>query len=214
MSQPTKIKNITLQGFRGAKDKLFINFESPTRSLLVYGDNGTGKSTVSDGIEWFFFDKIDHLSSEEIAKHEGIRNKELKKQDDCYVKISFSDFSLDAQKELNIVKNDKFKIETSNKTDVFKNYIKQSKKENFLIRNKDLLQFIISTKSERLSRISDLIGYSDVIKLKDNLKKFKNNLNSLIRSKAFESQITSKKSELMQITKESVNTKEQFFFLY
>lgn len=211
MSQPIKIKNITLQGFRGAKDKFFVNFESPVRSLLVYGDNGTGKSTISDGIEWFFFDKINHLSSQEIAKHEGIRNKELKKEDSCYVEINFLDSSLNAQKQLNIIKNDKFKIETSNKTDAFENYIKQSRKEKFLIRNTDLLQFIVSPKQERLNRISDLIGYSDVIKLKDNLKKFKNNLNSLIRNKAFESQITSKKSELMQITKESVNTKEQFF---
>ena len=92
MSQTIKLKNITLQGFRGARDKFFVNFESPVRSLLVYGDNGTGKSTISDGIEWFFFDKIDHLSSEEIAKHEGIRNKELKKRRQCYVEINFLDF--------------------------------------------------------------------------------------------------------------------------
>lgn len=211
MSQRIKLKNITLHGFRGTKGKFLINFESPVRSLLVYGDNGTGKSTISDGIEWFFFDKIDHLSSEEIAKHEGIRNKEIKKEGDCYVEVNFLDSSLNARKQLNIIKNDKFKIEVSNKTDVFESYIKQSRKENFLIRNKDLLQFIVSTKLERLNRISDLIGYSDVIKLKDKLKKFKNDLNSLMRNKAFESQITSKKSDLMKITKENVNTKEQFF---
>ena len=211
MPQKNKIKNITLQGFRGAKDKFFINFESPVRSLIVYGDNGTGKSTISDGVEWFFSDKIDHLSSEEIAKYEGVRNKELKKEDSCHVEINFLDSALDAQKKLSIIKNDKFKIEISNKTNAFENYVKQSRKENILIRNKDLLQFIISTKLERLNRISDLIGYSDVIKLKDNLKKIKNNLNSLIRNKGFESQVTSKKSELMNITKENINTKEQFF---
>jgi chromosome segregation ATPase len=36
--------------------------------LLAYGDNGSGKSSITDAIEWFYNDKIEHLAKAEIEK--------------------------------------------------------------------------------------------------------------------------------------------------
>lgn len=48
-----KINNLELHNFKGVKD-LNINFGDITN---VYGENGTGKSTIVDAFMWLFFDK-------------------------------------------------------------------------------------------------------------------------------------------------------------
>ncbi|MCQ4139192.1 AAA family ATPase [Chryseobacterium sp. EO14] len=48
-----KIKNLTLLNFKGIK-RLDINFDENTN---IYGDNGTGKTTVFDAFTWLLFGK-------------------------------------------------------------------------------------------------------------------------------------------------------------
>lgn len=43
-------------------------FHYHCKIILLYGDNGTGKSSISDAVEWFFTDKVPHLSGSEIDK--------------------------------------------------------------------------------------------------------------------------------------------------
>ena len=47
-----KIKNIEINAFRGIPDILKLNLQG--NSLLLYGENGTGKSSIVDAIEFFF----------------------------------------------------------------------------------------------------------------------------------------------------------------
>ena len=42
------------------------------QSLAVYGDNGTGKSTIADALEWFFTGGIELLSHE--GRQHAIKN--------------------------------------------------------------------------------------------------------------------------------------------
>ena len=48
-----KIKSIKINGLRGVKDPLTLELNK--KSILVYGDNGTGKSSLTDSFEWFFY---------------------------------------------------------------------------------------------------------------------------------------------------------------
>jgi len=59
-----KINTLTIKGIRGIKD--LLNMELNNRSILIYGDNGSGKSSITDAIEWFFYDLVEHLSGEEM----------------------------------------------------------------------------------------------------------------------------------------------------
>jgi len=61
-----KIKGFEISGFRGIRKHIGIEFDS-SKSILIYGDNGSGKSSITDAFEWFYYDKIEHLSSEEIG---------------------------------------------------------------------------------------------------------------------------------------------------
>jgi len=50
-----KIKSLKLEHFQGISD-LSLNFGG--KNAIIYGDNGTGKTTVSNAVEWLLFDKL------------------------------------------------------------------------------------------------------------------------------------------------------------
>ncbi|MDR2818116.1 MAG: AAA family ATPase [Endomicrobium sp.] len=47
-----KIKNLTISGIRGIQSSLSIPLNE--KSILLYGDNGSGKSSITDAIEWLY----------------------------------------------------------------------------------------------------------------------------------------------------------------
>ena len=69
-----KIENIKIKGLRGIKEEIVLPLNR--NSILLFGENGSGKSSVTDALEWFYYDKIEHLSSEEIGRKglEGLKN--------------------------------------------------------------------------------------------------------------------------------------------
>ena len=204
-----RIQKITLNGFRGVKETLEIDLKNSC-SLLVYGDNGTGKSTITDSIEWFLYDRISHLTGEEIPRKEGIRNIELNEKDICHVDINFSSSLLHSQKTLEL-KSDRLISKHSNKEENFLSYLKETSKENLILRSDDLIKFIILSKSQRLADISDLIGYSEVKKVKYLFKKTVGGLKRSFKANSFENQITSKQSDLLGLFQENIHNEDQFF---
>lgn len=56
-----KIKQLDINGLRGVKEQLILPLNE--KSILLYGDNGTGKSSISDSIAWYYTDRVSHLSS-------------------------------------------------------------------------------------------------------------------------------------------------------
>jgi len=62
----TPIRQVTIGGFRGILSPLpleFVKGKTP-RSMVIYGRNGTGKSSITDAWEWFHTEKIGHLARE------------------------------------------------------------------------------------------------------------------------------------------------------
>lgn len=62
-----RIRDIQLEWFRGAADR--VSLDTKGKSTLVYGANGSGKSSFVDAIEYVLNDgKIGHLSHEYSGK--------------------------------------------------------------------------------------------------------------------------------------------------
>jgi DNA repair exonuclease SbcCD ATPase subunit len=61
-----KIKELKIKGIRGIKEEIVLNLNQ--KSLLLFGDNGSGKSSITDAIEWFYHDRVRNLSNEEIDR--------------------------------------------------------------------------------------------------------------------------------------------------
>ena len=56
----SKVGSIELQAFRGVRDE---QLELAGASLFLYGENGTGKSSIIDSLEFFFTGAVTHLES-------------------------------------------------------------------------------------------------------------------------------------------------------
>src|SRR3989304_830539 len=124
-----KLKSREISGFRGIRKDISIDLDS-SKSILIYGDNGSGKSSIADAFEWFYYDKIEHLSSEEIGTKgvSALRNIFLSDNEDVYVELNYSDSKCDSRKRL-FYKKSKFSSEYSNASQNFNDYRNTSLKD-------------------------------------------------------------------------------------
>ena len=65
---PITIKTMNIHAFRGIPD---LELELNGKSAIVRGENGTGKSSIVDAIEFFFTGRVSHL--------EGVRGLSLRR---------------------------------------------------------------------------------------------------------------------------------------
>ena len=56
-----QIENLTIQGFRGIRDKLNFNLSAPLTVILA--SNGTGKTTICDSVEWLLSGNVERLKN-------------------------------------------------------------------------------------------------------------------------------------------------------
>jgi energy-coupling factor transporter ATP-binding protein EcfA2 len=188
------IKSITLKGIRGVRNTLPLDLNN--KSILIFGDNGSGKSTISDSVEWFYSDSIEHLSSEEIEKRGkgAIRNIFMNQNDDAYVDIKFSDSSLNAIKSI----DNAAKTYNSNETKAFKEYLEDSQDERLILRYNQLVEFIVATKKQKLDKLQEIIGFSEVGNIRDLLRKIGGKIKRNIKSEQFDNQKSTKQSTLIE----------------
>jgi recombinational DNA repair ATPase RecF len=202
-----KIKNISIHGIRGVKNRIDLPLNG--KSILIYGDNGSGKSSISDSIEWFYTDKITHLSGNEIDLKDAIRNSALDETEVSEVSLSFTKSEYDCSKTL-FNKRNKLTVECSNLI-AFNEYISKSSSENILLRYQSLSDFIDETKGEKLKYLSDIIGFSEVTKKKEVLQKSYNSLKSEIKNQNFEAQISTQKQVLIEKIGAAISQEQNLF---
>lgn len=204
----TKIKSITIAGIRGIRDTISLPLNE--KSVLLYGDNGTGKSSISDAIEWFYTDKVSHLSGSEIDLKDALRNSYQRDDDAASIAISYNRNAIDATKNL-FNKRGKLTSEISNSSDGFQKYYSASQNENLLLRYQFLRGFIDKTKGEKQEHLSNIIGFSEVNKTKDVLRKAFNSIKSEIKTQNFEAQINNEKQTLIAKIGAAVSQENNLF---
>ena len=152
--QAPVLSNLSVQYFRGIADQQNIDFNKKGKVVILYGENGTGKSSFVNALEYLFKGKLEFLKSRSIDKkqkpefHCGI-------DEDWEIKLTFNGnryalrngTGLDTDKNLKkIIKND---------TSFFEN-------TSFILNRKKLLEFIDAGEGERFNSISKLCGFDDV----------------------------------------------------
>ena len=199
-----KLKQIKITGIRGIKESLSLSLDK--KSLLIYGDNGTGKSSITDAIEWFYKDKIAHLAGNEIGK-DSIRNIFITDSVNSKIGFQFSDNKLDTEKAI----DNSYKIFDSNRSMEYYNYILKSQSENLFLRYRDLTRFIVATKGERLKELQPIIGFSQVQEMRSILKKFANKFAKDIKSANFSDKKSNQQTILMESLGQNIISDNQFF---
>lgn len=191
-----KINKIEIDGIRGVQSRLELPLNG--KSIVLYGDNGSGKSSISDSIEWFYTNRVSHLSSTEIDLKDALRNVNKLDEENSFVSLTYLKSSaFDAERKLSSKKG-KFNVEISNDSDQFKDYLSNSESENLLLRYQYLTDFIDNTKSDKLKYLSDIIGYSEVTKKKEILRKSYSGITSEIKAQNYEALINAQKGVLIE----------------
>jgi len=149
-----RLRKLVIAGFRGARYPLTLDFTSSCRSIAIFGENASGKSTITDGIEWFFRDKVEHLWRED-CKDEALRNVHLDDKDDACVNLQFNNTHLSCEKRLSKA----LAVLESNNDQTFKDYKATASDERMILRTAYLTDFINKRKGDKRKEVADIIGY-------------------------------------------------------
>ena len=149
----TLVKKLVISGFRGIPGKLELDFygKGDPESMILYGRNGTGKSSISDAWEWLTSGKIEHLAREGAMEssypHKGATGN-------VFVEAEFSDPNVDkARLDFDLKRVTKPK--PSGVLDAARSMIRHP----CHIRHGDLAAFVFLTKSERYDALAKLMGF-------------------------------------------------------
>lgn len=92
MAKPPALKSLSLTAFRGATSTFVLNFETGKKLTLIYGENGTGKTTICDAFEFLAKDNVGSLDGKGLGT--GIRKfwrTVGKPATDCVVELTTAD---------------------------------------------------------------------------------------------------------------------------
>ncbi len=151
-----RVRRIELAGFRATFGALAVDLGAKCQSIAIFGENATGKSSIADAIEWFYTDRVDHLWKEN-CKEAALRNTLLANTESSTVTLSFNVNTLNSGKTL----LPSYASSFSNKSQDFQVYMAEIYKgqERLILRNHDLLSFVVSTKTEKRQYLAKIIGY-------------------------------------------------------
>lgn len=161
-----KIKKITIENFRGLRLPIELDFfkAKTSTSVLIYGRNGTGKSSIVNAWEWFNNSEISSLSREGVSISDYPHKASA--GNDCYISIDFDHSTI---KTARATFNNK-KITTPTITGEYDQFKTLSTYPNYL-RYSDLQEFVYKTKAERYKYIAKFFGLEKFSLLQDTLQK-------------------------------------------
>ena len=152
-----RLTKITMQAFRGVRDVYDIDLPQ-AQSLLMYGDNGTGKSSLADAIEWYFTGEIELLAKE--GRDHAIRHLGAPKEQQTIVAIGTNG-------EL----GGSCTLKSPNKV-----AIDAASRETFLLRGRTIADFVDKSKGEKWSALQRLLGLGAIDELRTDLQKARSEL--------------------------------------
>ncbi|MCW4048709.1 MAG: hypothetical protein NWE89_03125 [Candidatus Bathyarchaeota archaeon] len=167
-----RVETLELNWFRGAGEKVKLGLES--KNVVIFGDNGTGKSSFTDAFEYLLSrGRIDHLAHEYSKKDTNIRNTKAPLESETFVKFLF-----DSGEEATIYVSLDDKADFSNTSKKLLNQIRSWKVERHILRQHEVADFIKESKSKKYSILSPLIGLdyyeniaSNIISLRKSVEK-------------------------------------------
>lgn len=185
MTNMLKINKITIENFRGIKLPLTIDFVKGGRhsSVLIYGRNGTGKSSIVDAWEWLNNFEIISLKKEGVSARDYPHKSSKGNNSNIHAVFDHSIIN-----SVNISFNSS-KITTPNISGEYSQFKALSKYPNFL-RYSDLQDFVYRTKTEKYKYIAKFFGLENFIEIQDDLQSYikklevtlKDHKNNLTRS--------------------------------
>jgi hypothetical protein len=171
-----RITRLVARAFRGIPGELEVNLRGG-RSLAVLGENGTGKSTIADAVEWYFTGGLEYLA------HEGRG-------------VALRNIGAPSDVETTVL------IETTGALGGMASLLDGSpteaqrvgSRETFQLRGRTLADFINRSKGEKWKALSEILGIEEVDRLRLDLQRVRNDLRREARSS---SEFAAQKAEIV-----------------
>lgn len=163
-----RIRRLDLQGFRGVRQSVGLLFEG--KSVLLFGENGTGKSSFVDALEKLLAGRVSTLdgraqalSSERHGPH--IRNG----GHPLLIAMSFDDpdstvFDLQSHEE--------------NLSTVLRDYLKGARENLYILRRRQVLDFIDSQPRERYDLLRPFLPLGGIEAMEEALRQARDRADS------------------------------------
>lgn len=162
------VKKINVAGFRGLLAQLSLDLNG--NSAVIYGRNGTGKSSITDAWEWFHQGDISHLQREG-ARYDAYPHREASKGD-TFVEVYFDNLNIDDCIKVEYNHNKKTKPTVIGNIEAFRNLSPHP----CHIRHRDLTQFVYYTKSDKYDSLASLMGFERQVEFQKSLRKIERKL--------------------------------------
>lgn len=171
MQRSVKIKKINIHAFRGIPD---LELEIEGKSLLLRGENETGKSSIVEAIEFFYTGKVSRL--------EGIKGLSLQRHGphinftpkDVNVVITFDPGNVSLSRTFSSAPSPPAQLEE---------YFQITQKGTFILRRSQILEFIMSEPAERFRAIGSIIGIAPLDNVELEMMRLRDELEGKVSSK-------------------------------
>ncbi len=201
----TKVRKLMISRFRGARFDLPLDFSKKTKSVAIFGENASGKSTITDALEWFIHDRVDHLWKED-CKQDSLRNV-LADDKPSYVELVFDGTDRNGTKAL----SEALKTSAVFANDDAKQLVADLKSDNIILRHADVVNFLDKTKGGKREAVADIIGYSEITKFRNVLLQTKNQLEKETQYTTAKQQIQRLQSGMIAEVGQVVPNRKEFF---
>ncbi|MFC1977986.1 hypothetical protein ACFLWS_06980 [Chloroflexota bacterium] len=188
-----RVNSIQVSWFRGASASAVL--ETELKNVVVYGANGSGKSTFCDAIEYITMrGKIDHLRHEYsgVRQEKGIRNTHAPDEVIPLISIGFEgDISVGTT-----IAADGTPSFTSSPPELI-NSIQSWELEQFILRQDEVAWFVLKPKGDKYSALLPLLGLQ-------NFEQATDNLNTLTKHIIAQSNLITKAERLKVLKEEAL----------
>ena len=161
-----EIQKITISGFRGINTPpLELDFQKgkSIQSMMIYGRNGSGKSSIVDAWEWLYSGKIEHLAHEG-AKERAFPHKEAK-EGQIWIEVEFMNREIGKiRAEFNLGRITKPKIE--GKSPKMREYFPHP----CHLRYRDITEFVYKEKAKKYEKLSSQMGLGKALDIQNQLQ--------------------------------------------
>ncbi len=165
----SKIKRLTASNFRGVIQE---SLDLDGCSLMILGENGTGKSSFIDALEFYFTGKISHLEGAQGVSTIRHAPHILASKGETYVTIEFTEKNLTATRTFD------GNIEIP---DELQNLHNRGSNTTFILRRKNLLDFILAQPATRYDQLAAIIGVEKLDKVERSLMQIRDDVENEVQ---------------------------------
>jgi len=159
-----QLKRLAVRNFRGIRDQV-VSLDG--KNLLLIGENGSGKSSFVDALDYLFTGELDRLKRQDVKEQQSIPFMGCKGGDvaielDCQVEGS------DAQLGVG------YPYRVPGVPRRLQDWFTLARSRPFILRRAQILRFVEARGADRYKQVSTLIGLDDVDRIEETWRSLEN----------------------------------------